>query len=74
MTKLQVELAKANKRITKALEAHVVLDRVTIDYGYWNINVFVWLEDDIVASVYTPTNATTKQIVQAVHTKLRQES
>ena len=74
MTKLQVELAKAKKRITKALEAHVVLDRVTIDYGYWNINVFVWLEDDIVASVYTPTNATTKQIVQQVHKELGRKS
>jgi len=71
MTKLHVELAKARKRIEKAVRKHVDCHNITITYSHWDIRIHVWAGSaDIIASVTTDKQATTKQIVQQVHKEL----
>lgn len=68
MTRLQVELASARKRITRAVHKKIDSDDVTVNYDRWNIVIHAWLNGDIVASWYCNPNTTTNQIVQEVRT------
>lgn len=71
MNLLQVELAKAKKRITKAVRKHIECDNVTVGHDAWGIHIHVWQDSDIIASVHTEQpNDTTNQVVQRVHKEL----
>ena len=75
MTRLQVELAKAHKRITRAVRRYVECEKVTVSYSIWAVNVHVWQDDKIIIAVYPNiTNPTTNQIVQTVHAELGRKS
>lgn len=68
MTRLQVELASARKRIARAVHKKIDSDDVTVTYDRWNIVVHAWLDSKIIASWYCNPNMTTNQIVQEVRT------
>ena len=72
MTKLQVELAKANKRITKAVRKHIECEKVSLEFNQWGITTHAWSEDsDILATVRAEPNSTINQVTQKIHKELR---
>ena len=71
MTKLQVELEKARKRIEKAVRKKVTCTSVTVSYDHLgDVAIYAWLNSKIIASMYTHDDQTTKQIVRRVQTEL----
>ena len=71
MNLLQVELAKAKKRITKAIRKHIECHNVTLEFNGWAITAHAWSEDsDIIATVRAQPNDTINQVVQRVHKEL----
>jgi len=76
MTKLQVELAKAKARITKAVRKHVECGMVTVGYDQWCIQLHVWDTEtgDIIASLRAAPTDTTKQVIQQVNKEFGRKS
>ena len=71
MTKLQIELAKARKRIAKAVHKKIKCTNVTISYDHHNaVSVYAWENDIIIASMYMYENETTKQTVRRIQQEL----
>ena len=67
MNKLQVELSKAKKRITKAVQKHIDCERVCVAHNEYSITAHAWRDDDIVASYHVSQPTTITQVVQHVH-------
>lgn len=70
MTRLQVEMANARKRISSAVSKRIECDYVNVEFGTFTVSVHAWKDSDIIASVYVPANSTVKQIVQQVRTEI----
>ncbi len=67
MNKLQVELDKAQKRITKAVQKHIDCVHVSVVHNEYSITVHAWNDGDIVASYHVRQPTTITQVVQHVH-------
>ena len=71
MTKLQIELAKARKRIAKAVHKKIKCTNVTTAYDHQgSMSVYAWKNNEIVASMYMRPYETTKQTVRRIQQEL----
>ncbi len=67
MNKLQVELSKAQKRITKAVRKYIDCEHVSVAHNEYSITAHAWRDDDIVASYHVQQPTTVTRVVQHVH-------
>lgn len=74
MTKLQVEIRKAQNQITKFVSKHLDCDNVTIELSNERFHVYVWLSGEIVFSVQVYKQVTVKQMKNIIINKLKQGS
>lgn len=74
MTKLQVEIRKAQNQITKFVSKHLDCDNVTIELSNDRFHVYVWLSREIVFSVQVYKQVTVKQMKNIIINKLKQGS
>ena len=65
-SRLQLELAKAKKRIAKAVHKKIDCEDITVCYDEWNISIHAWTDHDIVASWYRVSTLTTTQVVDYI--------
>lgn len=74
MTKLQVEIRKAQNQITKFVSKHLDCDNVTIELSNDRFHVYVWLSGEFVFSVHVYKLVTVKQMKNIIINKLKQGS